>query len=261
MNSTPPCPMSPHSVESMSGSWSPRPRSPPPDDVMICSQNGRSDFDHVILDERICIRIHGRGKRNRIISSQRALPQHWSWVCSPTVEDIRAQDQDLRDGCPSVPVATADDQGTRSPSDPSVDLSYRQEPLSGFSEWLSEAYSNGTLLPYFWSLVMQPPPTESPVVVAEVDVTPKFRPLPFLMRLGPYPAPPHQQRRSLRRPRSTMRGKRALDHKENVANIHFHIPNLVCFSLSLSPSIEFGRVQQFHFSRNTQNSRLPLSLM
>jgi len=101
-----------------------------------------------------------------------------------------------------------------------VQLFYRQEPSSGFSERLSEAFSNGTLFPYVWSLVSEPlsMDEESSVMMTEAFVKPPFQPVEFLLPLGPYPATT-RQRRSKRRPRRSM-------GRQNVVNVvadHMHI--------------------------------------
>ena len=211
--------MSPHTSDNISsgGSWPPRASPLPKIDILACPPAGSV-----------------RGARRQLKGSspskfpirRASFPHHWSWVCSPTMANAHIYDEDAFHECASLSAEGMDELTA-------VQLFYRQEPSSGFSERLSEAFSNGTLFPYVWSLVSEPlsMDEESSVMRTEAFVKPPFQPVEFLLPLGPYPATT-RQRRSKRRPRRSM-------GRQNVVNVvadHMHIEVLrallVCFSFS-----------------------------
>lgn len=180
-----------------------RPNEPPDD--LSCANDAQQRLDY---------------EAHASISADQFIALHWSWSCSPNLSDLHARVENPSNGCHYAPDGTSTIELNKS----SVQLYLPPEPSFSFDDRLNEAYSNGTLLTYFWSLVSQPLSVD---VDSPALVQPQFQPRDFLIPLGPFPAN-EQHMQTQRRLKTPSKRLCMVDIITNDMTVNVYRPSLVC---------------------------------
>jgi hypothetical protein len=226
----------PQSIDCISTqeSWSSQLRSPPADEDLASLKDAPSGL-YCVNDTRRHLYLEARAS----IPADQFITLHWSWSCSPSLADTYTRAENPPYGCYNASDAAAGAAIDLNKS--SVQLYFPPEPSSSYEDRLNEAYSNGTLLTYLWSLVTTPISLDinSPVLVQR-----QFYPRNFLIPLGPFPAKQHHMKT---RRRSSIPSKRVsvVDITTNDTTVKVYRPSLVCFIFEVFQLI-IARIYSFH---------------